>query len=267
MDYLDQLENKSIYIIREAYYQYKKLAMLWSIGKDSTTMLWLARKAFFGTVPFPIIHIDTTYKFPEMYRFRDKYARDWQLNLMVTRNEEALKRGVGYETHDAFTCSHELKTVALQQTIVKENLKAMLVGIRRDEHGIRAKERYFSPRTIDFKWNYNDQPPELWNQYKSKLGKETHVRVHPLLHWTEIDIWRYAKRENIPVNKLYFAKDGQRYRSLGCKPITKPIKSNADTVDKIISELETIKDPERAGRLQDKEQANTMEKLRSLGYM
>ena len=267
MDYLDQLENKSIYIIREAFYQYKKLAMLWSIGKDSTTLLWLARKAFFGKVPFPVIHIDTTYKFPEMYEFRDKYAKEWGLDLKVVKNQIALDGGIGYATHDAFTCSHQLKTVALQQTIVKYDLKAMLVGIRRDEHGIRAKERYFSPRTIDFKWNVNDQPPELWNQYKSKLGKETHIRVHPLLHWTELDIWKYISRENIPINKLYLAKDGERYRSLGCRPITKPIKSNADTVAKIIDELEIIKDPERAGRLQDKEQANTMEKLRSLGYM
>jgi len=267
MTHLDQLENKSIYIIREAYHDFKKLAVLWSIGKDSTTLLWLVKKAFLGQVLFPVIHIDTTYKFPEMYTFRDKYASEWNLDLIVAKNEGALARGVGYETHDAFTCSHELKTVALQQTMAKYGFKALLLGIRRDEHGIRAKERYFSPRDSHFHWDYQNQPPELWDQYKTKADKETHLRVHPLLHWTEIDIWRYAKRENIPVNKLYFAKDGQRYRSLGCKPITKPIKSNADTVDKIISELETIKDPERAGRLQDKEQANTMEKLRSLGYM
>jgi len=267
MDHLDQLENKSIYIIREAFYQYKNLALLWSIGKDSTTLLWLVRKAFFGQVPFPVMHIDTTYKFPEMYKFRDKYAKEWNLNLLVEKNQTAIDKGIGYETHDGFTCCHELKTVALQQAIIKHNLKALLVGIRRDEHGIRAKERYFSPRTIDFKWNYNDQPPELWDQYKSKVGKETHIRVHPILHWTEIDIWEYIRREKIPINKLYFSNGKQRYRSLGCMPITKPIESTANTVDEIIEELKNTKEDERAGRSQDKESASTMEKLRSLGYM
>jgi len=267
MDHLTALENKSIYIIREAFNQYKSLTLLWSIGKDSTTLLWLVRKAFFGDVSFPVMHIDTTYKFPQMYEFRDKYAKEWGLNLMIEKNQSALNRGIGYATHDGFTCCHELKTVALQQAIIKHNLKAILVGIRRDEHGIRAKERYFSPRTIDFKWNAGEQPPELWDQYKSKIGKEVHVRVHPLLHWTEVDIWEYIKRENIPISELYFAKDGQRYRSLGCMPITKPINSKADSLDKIIKEIKESKDDERAGRSQDKESMNTMEKLRALGYM
>lgn len=267
MNHLEELENKSIYIIREAFHQYKNLALLWSIGKDSTTLLLLCRKAFFGRVPFPVIHIDTTFKFPEMYKFRDKYAKEWGLNLIVAKNEDAIKRGVGYETHDAFTCSHELKTVALRQAMAKHNFKALLVGIRRDEHGIRAKERYFSPRNQEFKWNYQNQPPELWDQYKPKAQKEIHLRIHPLLHWTEIDIWEYIKRENIPANELYFAKNGQRYRSLGCMPITKPIKSKADTIDKIIEELKNSTEAERAGRSQDKEQMYTMQKLRSLGYM
>jgi len=267
MDHLDELENKSIYIIREAYFQYKKIAQLWSIGKDSTTLLWLCRKAFFGQVPFSFIHLDTTYKFPEMYAFRDKYAKQWGIELIVAKNEEAIKRGVGYATDDAFTCSHELKTVALQQTMAHYDFKALLLGIRRDEHGIRAKERYFSPRNKDFKWNYQDQPPELWDQYKTKAAAETHLRVHPLLHWTELDVWEYMKRENIPVNELYFAKNGQRYRSLGCMPITKPIKSNADTIDKIIEEIRNSKEAERAGRSMDKETMYTMQKLRSLGYM
>ncbi len=267
MDHLDQLENKSIYIIREAYYQYKNIAMLWSIGKDSTSLLWLVRKSFNGHVPFPVIHIDTTFKFPEMYTFRDKYAKEWGLNLIVATNEDAIKRGISYATHDAFTCAHELKTVALQQAMAKYGFKALLLGIRRDEHGIRAKERVFSPRGQDFKWNYQDQPAELWNQYKSKADQETHLRVHPLLHWTELDIWKYVRRENLPVNSLYFAKNGLRYRSLGCKPITNPMKSEADTVDKIIDELAITKEAERAGRAMDKEQMYTMQKLRSLGYM
>ncbi len=267
MDYLDELENKSIYIIREAYKQYRKLGMLWSIGKDSTTLLWLCRKAFFGKIPFSIMHIDTTFKFPEMYAFRDHWAQQWGLKLVVEKNEDAIARGVGYGTHDAFTCCHELKTVALQKAIAKHKFEALLVGIRRDEHGIRAKERYFSPRNEEFKWDYKNQPAELWDQFKSRKDEGNHLRVHPLLHWTELDIWRYIEREGIPINELYFAKEGKRYRSLGCMPITKPIVSTAATVQEIIHELETTNTPERAGRAQDKEQAYTMQKLRALGYM
>src|SRR3989344_1892407 len=267
MNHLDQLENKSIYIIREAYHDFKKLAMLWSIGKDSTSLLWLVRKAFFGIVPFPVIHIDTTFKFPEMYAFRDKYAKEWHLDLLVAKNEEAIKRGINYKTHDAFTCAHELKTVALQRTMAKHGFKALLLGIRRDEHGIRAKERYFSPRDQSFKWDYKNQPAEIWDQYKSKSGDNTHIRVHPLLHWTELDIWQYIKREGIPINVLYFAKNGKRYRSLGCAPSTSPVDSNADTVDKIIEELKTTKVAERSGRALDKETTYQMQRLRALVYM
>jgi len=267
VDHLDELESRSIYIIREAYRAYKHVAALWSIGKDSTTLVWLIRKAFYNKVPFPMMHIDTTYKFPEMYRFRDQYAKEWDLKLIVAKNEEAIKKGVGYSTHDAFTCCNELKTVALKQAIDRYMFKALFVGIRRDEHGIRAKERYFSPRDGDFKWNYKDQPPELWDQFTVKEGNQTHIRVHPLLHWTELDIWEYIRREGIPINELYFAKNGKRYRSLGCMPITKPFESNAQTLDEIIEELKTTKLAERSGRAQDKEQAYMMQKLRTLGYM
>lgn len=267
MDYLDELENKSIYIIREAYAQFRNIAMLWSIGKDSTTLLWLCRKAFFGRIPFPVIHIDTTFKFPEMYKFRDHLAKEWGVKLLVEKNQEALDKGVSYETHSAFTCCHELKTVALRKAIIKHKFKALLVGIRRDEHGIRAKERYFSPRDIEFKWDYKNQPMEVWDQFKHEIEDEEHLRVHPLLHWTELDIWRYIQREKIPICELYFAKNGKRYRSLGCMPITKPVESNADTIDKIIEELKTTKVAERTGRSQDKEESYTMQKLRSLGYM
>ena len=266
-DPLDELENRSIYIIREAYAQFRKIALLWSIGKDSTTLLWLCRKAFFGKVPFPVIHIDTTYKFPEMYEFRDHWAQEWGINLIVEKNQEALEQGVGYSTHDVFTCCHELKTVALQKAIAKHTFRALLVGIRRDEHGIRAKERYFSPRDSQFKWDYKNQPAEMWDQFKSTSEEDQHLRVHPLLHWKELDIWEYIRRENIPINELYFAKNRKRYRSLGCMPITKQIDSDADTVDKIIEELRITKTAERSGRSQDKEKAYTMQKLRSLGYM
>ena len=266
MDHLDQLESKSIYIIREAYNQFKDIALLWSIGKDSTALLWLCRKAFYGKIPFPVIHIDTGYKIPQIYEFRDKYAKEWKLNLIIGKNQQAINKGMGPEK-GRLECCNALKTQALKQTIAKHNLKALLLGIRRDEHGIRAKERYFSPRDIQFKWDYKNQPPELWDQYKTKAADEIHLRVHPLLHWTELDVWLYIKREKIPTSKLYFAKNGKRYRSLGCKPCCHPIKSNADDIDKIIKELKTTKQAERAGRSQDKESAYMMQKLRTLGYM
>ncbi len=267
MSHLDDLENKSIYIIREAYNQFKKIAVLWSIGKDSTTLIQLCRKAFFGHIPFPVIHIDTGAKFEEMYEFRDKYAKEWNLNLIIAMNKEAMARGVKCGDGDGFTCCNELKTNALKQCMAKHGFKALILGIRRDEHGIRAKERVFSPRDQKFSWDYKNQPPELWNQYRSISDDQTHVRIHPLLHWTEVDVWEYVKRENLPVNKLYFAKNGLRFRSLGCKPNTKPIKSEADTIDKIIDEIKNSKTSERAGRSQDKEAAYVMQRLRKLGYM
>jgi len=267
MNHLDELENKSIYIIREAYNQFKKIAVLWSIGKDSTTLIQLCRKAFMGKIPFPAIHIDTKAKFEEMYKFRDKWAKKWNLNLIIAVNEEALARGVRCGKSNSFDCCNELKTNALKQCMAKHHFKALILGIRRDEHGIRAKERVFSPRDQKFTWDYKNQPPELWNQYRSVSDDETHVRIHPLLHWTEIDVWEYVKREKLPVNELYFAKNGYRYRSLGCKPNTKPIKSNADTIDKIIEEIKNSKVSERAGRSQDKEAAYVMQRLRKLGYM
>jgi len=270
MDHLDELENKSIYIIREAYKQFKKIGMLWSIGKDSTTLLWLCRKAFFGKIPFPIIHIDTSYKFKEIYEFRDKYAKEWKLKLIIAKNEEALKKGIS-PGKNKLECCTQLKTEALKQTINKYSFKALLLGIRRDEHGIRAKERYFSPRNQEFKWNYMDQPAELWDQYKSKQSNEEHIRIHPLLHWTEFDVWNYVLREKLPVVNLYFAKMRKdkmmRYRSIGCETCCNPIDSDADSIKKIVEELKTTKIAERSGRAQDKESAYMMQKLRSLGYM
>jgi len=265
MDHLDELESKSIYIIREAYKQFHDIAMLWSIGKDSSTLLWLCRKAFFGKIPFPIIHIDTSYKFKKMIEWRDTYAKKWELNLIIGRNEEVIKAGMGPK--NKLACCTALKTEALKQTIDKYKFKALLLGIRRDEHGIRSKERYFSPRNQEFKWDYKNQPPELWDQFKSKQSDEEHIRVHPLLHWTELNIWEYIKRENIPITNLYFAKNGKRYRSIGCECCCSPIDSDADNIDKIIHELKTTNTSERAGRAQDKESAYMMQKLRSLGYM
>jgi len=265
MDKLSELENQSIYVIREAQYHFGRLAMLWSIGKDSTTLLWLVRKAFFGEIPFPVLHIDTSYKFAKIYEFRDAYAEKWNLELLVARNEEALARGMNHASKLA--CCNELKTNALKQAIAKYGFDGLLLGIRRDEHGIRAKERYFSPRNEQFQWDYQDQPPELWDQYKSQTSEDAHVRIHPLLHWTEKDIWEYIKRENIPFVDLYRSKDGKRYRSIGCECCCSPIASEAATIDEIIRELETTRAGEREGRAQDKEDANTMQKLRALGYM
>jgi sulfate adenylyltransferase subunit 2 len=226
----------------------------------------LCKKAFFGEIPFPVIHLDTGKQFPEMYEFRQKLAREWNLDLLVVQNEQALKAGVGPE-HGRFECCTALKTLALRKAIEKHGFDALLLAIRRDEHGIRAKERYFSLRDIDFRWDYRDQPLEMWDQYQKATQRGAHTRVHPMLHWREIDIWRYTQLESIPVNPMYFAKNGKRYRSLGCMPCTNPIDSDADTIEKIIAELERTKTAERAGRAQDKEQAFMMQKLRALGYM
>ncbi len=266
LTHLDKLENQSIFIIREAYSQFRDVAMLWSIGKDSTTLLWLVRKAFFGQIPFPVLHIDTGYKFKDIYEFRNKYAGLWNLNLIVARNEDAINKGMGPEK-GKFKCCNELKTLALKQAIARHGFKALYLGIRRDEHGIRAKERVFSPRDEDFEWDYKNQPPELWDQYKTKAAEEEHLRIHPLLGWRELDVWEYVKRENIPVVELYFAKDGKRYRSIGCETCCNPVESNADTIDKVVEELRTSKVAERSGRAQDKEDDYMMQKLRSLGYM
>lgn len=261
-----ELEKKSVAIIRETKAQFKNPAILWSTGKDSTTILWLCRKAFFGDIPFPVIHIDTSYKFPQIYEFRDKISKEWGFNLIVIRNERAIKKGMSPEK-GRLKCCTALKTEALKNLLKEKKYDALILAIRRDEHGIRAKERYYSPRDEEFRWNYADQPAELWDLYVKPSTDFSHMRVHPILHWSELDVWLYVKEENLPVNPLYFAKDGKRYRSLGCMPCTVPIPSEADTIDKIIDELKTSTISERAGRAQDKEKAYMMQKLRSLGYM
>lgn len=266
MEDIKQLEDESIYIIREAYSKCRNIGMLWSIGKDSTTLLWLIRKAFYGKIPFPIIHIDTGYKFKEIYEFRDYYAKKWDLNLITYKNTEAIEKGIA-PTEGKLECCTQLKTEALKKVIKQQGLEGVYLGIRRDEHGIRAKERIFSHRNQEFEWRYKDQAPELWDQYKTQVNKDEHLRIHPILGWTEIDIWRYIEHENIPITDLYFAKDGQRYRSIGCETCCKPVCSNASTVKQIIDELQTTDVSERSGRAQDKESDYMMQKLRSLGYM
>jgi len=266
--YLNELESKSIYIIREAYWQYKNnLAILWSMGKDSTTLLHLVRKAFLGNVPIPAIHIDTGFKFKEIYEFRDKYEKKWSLRLIVAKNDDAIKDKMSIEK-GRFDCCNVLKTATLSQVITRHGFKALLVGIRRDEHSIRAKERYFSLRNKEFKWDYQNQPLEVWSEYyKTKQNRDTHLRVHPLLHWREIDIWRYIKRERLPIVNLYLSRNGRRYRSIGCQCCCEPIESTANSIDKIIKEIQHTDISERSGRSQDKEKEYMMQKLRSLGYM
>jgi sulfate adenylyltransferase subunit 2 len=270
MDYLSKLENQSVYILREAFNKFDHLAMLWSIGKDSTVLLWLARKAFLGHVPFPLVHVDTTYKIPSMIEYRDRLVKEWGLQLVVGKNEAVLASGVTFPNQRAtrVECCGALKKDGLKAVLDKHHYTGVIVGVRRDEEPTRAKERYFSPRDKNMEWNVEDQPPELWDQFKTDFQKGTHIRIHPLLHWTELNIWEYIERENIPVIPLYFDNGkGERYRSLGCAPCTFPIKSNARTVPEIIEELRHTKTSERSGRAQDKESEDAFEKLRRDGYM
>ncbi len=257
---LRSLEEKSIYILREAKLKFNNVAALWSMGKDSTTMLALARKAFLGKVPFPVIHIDNSIDFPETYKFRQDLAKRWHLNLIVARSE--IKQDLV-----GSACCGKNKPETLKKVMKEYGFDALIVSIRRDEHGIRSKERYMSPRDEKFRWNFKDQPAELWDDYSSKLDAAGHVRVHPLLDWNEIDIWRYIKKEKVPMNPLYFSRDSYRYRSLGCTHCTIPLKSEAKNVDDIIRELSTTKTEERSGRSMDKENEYVMQRLREFGYM
>lgn len=265
MKHLRQLEDQSVYILREAYKHFDNLGMLWSMGKDSTVLLWLARKAFFGHVPFPLVHIDTSYKMPAMIEYRDRVAKEWGLNLLVGQNKEALAAGMNH-TMGRVTCCTALKTNALKQFLEQHTFTGVIMGIRADEEGTRAKERYFSPRDKQGEWDFRDQPPEFWDQYKISFPPDTHIRIHPLLDWREIDIWEYIRMENIPVIDLYFDQgDGTRYRSLGCAPCTFAIESPAKNLDDLIEELRVTTTAERAGRAQD--EGRGMELLRKDGYM
>ncbi len=293
MDHLDRLEYKSVHIFREAYANFKSLCMLWSIGKDSTVLLWLARKAFFGHVPFPLVHIDTSFKIPEMIRYRDRLAAEWNLNLIYGENAQALKEKRTFPDGavDRITCCGLLKSEALKKTLSgewpryrfnharkayerdknTEPYTGVIVGARADEEGSRSKERYFSPRNQQSTWDVGDQPPEFWNQYKTEFAPGTHLRIHPLLDWTELNIWEYIERENIPTVSLYYNHgDGIRYRSLGCGPCTTSVQSDSRNVQEIITELKTGKFAniaERSGRAQDKDDGGGLETLRRDGYM
>jgi len=279
-EYLKGLVNKSIFILREVKSRFKNPVILYSTGKDSTATLYLLKKAFNGKVPFPILHLDTSFKFKEIYKFRDRLVKELNLNLIISKNEEALKQGRSPKKFSSFECCNALKTIALKNVIKKYNFDAVIVSIRNDEHGVRGKERYFSPRDKEFRWktsrikqsgdsgleSLQDAEFSGWNLYSTDFGEDTdHVRIHPLLHWNETDVWQYIKQEKLPINPLYLAVDGKRYRSLGCKCCTTPVKSNAKNVDEIIEELKKTKISERSGREQDKEEI--IEQLRALGYM
>ena len=293
MDQLEQLEAQSIFILREAYRSFKQLVMLWSIGKDSTVLLWLARKAFFGHVPIPLMHIDTSFKVPAMIEYRDRFALQWKLNMIVGQNEEALKNKQTFPDGNVsrIECCQALKSEALKHTLSGEwprrilnhetgkydrveggdPFTGVIVGARADEEGSRSKERYFSPRDQHNEWDVGDQPPELWNQFKTDFAPGTHVRIHPLLDWTELNIWEYIERENIPIIDLYFDKgEGKRYRSLGCETCTSSVCSSSSSIAAIIEELQSGKFSniaERSGREQDKEDGGGLESLRKGGYM
>jgi sulfate adenylyltransferase subunit 2 len=296
-DHLTALENESVYILREAFSKFHSLAMLWSIGKDSTVLLWLARKAFFGHVPFPLVHIDTSYKIASMIEYRDRMVRECNLQLVVGRNDAVLASGQTFPNGRAtrVECCSTLKKDALQQVIEQKNYTGVIVGVRRDEEPTRAKERYFSPRTQTMAWDATDQPPELWNQFKTDFAPGTHIRIHPLLHWTELNVWEYIETERIEIVPLYFAKQrpvvrragvwimvdddrlpllpGEeaefrlvRFRTLGCYPLTGAFESTAATVAEITAELRRSRASERQGRLIDSDETASMERKKRQGY-
>ncbi len=261
---LDVLESRTIYILREAFSCVSPLCMLWSIGKDSTALLWMVRKAFLGEVPFQLALLDTGLEFPEVYEFRDWLVREWNL---PAHNEICPPESTVDPTLPPAARHAARKTAGLRALISREGYRGIILGIRRDEQAIRAKERIFSPRNADGSWDPRTQPPELWDFFPYEVPDGAHVRIHPLLHWTELDIWRYTRRENIPYVPLYLARNGMRFRSLGESNITVPIESTAETLDDVISELEKTREPERAGRTMDHESEDAFERLRTTGYM
>lgn len=263
-DRLDELEAQSVFILREAFARLKRVALLWSLGKDSNVMIWLARKAFFGRVPFPAMHVDTGRKFPEMYAFRERYAKEWQLDLLI---ESCPPIEAVDPTLPPAARSAARKTEGLKLALAKHGFDGLIAGIRRDEEPTRAKERVFSPRGAEGIWDVRDQPPEFWNHFNASPPSGAHLRVHPILHWTESDIWAYTRREQIPIIPLYLSHNGKRYRSLGDADITSPIVSDASTIDQIIVELGTTRVPERSGRAMDHESEDAFERLRTGGYL
>jgi sulfate adenylyltransferase subunit 2 len=296
LSHLKRLEAESIHIIREVAAEFRNPVMLYSIGKDSSVMLHLAMKAFHPSKPpFPLLHVDTTWKFREMIQFRDETAKRLGLNLLVHINEEGLKRGINPFDSGSSLHTQVMKTESLKQALDKYGFDAAFGGARRDEEKSRAKERVFSFRTATHAWDPKNQRPELWRVYNTRINKGESIRVFPLSNWTELDVWQYVMKENIPIVPLYFAKrrpilerDGAlimvdddrmklapgekpelrmvRFRTLGCYPLTGAIESNADTLEGIVTEMFTARTSERQGRLIDTDEKASMEKKKREGY-
>tara|TARA_Y100000590_G_scaffold132490_1_gene151342 strand:+ start:2159 stop:3043 length:885 start_codon:yes stop_codon:yes gene_type:complete len=288
--FLRELENESIFILREVVAEFNNPVMLYSVGKDSSVMLHLAQKAFYpAKIPFPLLHIDTGYKFREMYEFRDTFTKEIGVKLIVHRNEEAIADGAHPDKLGVAKCCGALKTKALLDALEQHNFDAALGGARRDEERSRAKERVFSFRDSFGQWDPKTQRPELWSIFNSKIDEGESVRVFPLSSWTEVDIWNYIKEEKIKIVPLYFSKkrkvvrkgrnlipaeesDSQdakevvsRFRTLGCSPCTGAIESNADNIDMIVTEAISATRSERENRIID-HGTNTMEDKKKEGY-
>jgi len=266
MDKIKRLEADSIKLIRSIPQISGRPAQLWSTGKDSTLLLYLVRKAFHGRVPWPVIHIDTGKKPREVYEFRQRLKIQWEIPLRVIKNEEAIRLGIGPDRLTRYKCCSLLKTKALKQELARGGLDAIILAIRHDEHYVRGMEDLLSLRDEEGNWRWWTHFGGFGLTAPEKEGY-SHIRIHPLLPWTETDVWEYTLRQELPVNPLYFAKEGRRFRSLGCEPCTEPIESRASTISEILSEVYQTPGLERAGRMQDKESKETMLTLRSLGYL
>ena len=296
LTHLKQLEAESIHIIREVAAEFQNPVMLYSIGKDSAVMLHLARKAFYpGRLPFPVLHVDTGWKFREMYSFRERMVEEMDLDLLVHMNPEGIEQGIGPFTHGSAVHTDVMKTQGLKQALDKYGFDAAFGGARRDEEKSRAKERVYSFRDKHHRWDPKNQRPELWNIYNGKVHKGESIRVFPLSNWTELDIWQYIYLESIPIVPLYFAaerpvvnRDGSlimvddermplnpgetpemkmvRFRTLGCYPLTGAVESTATTLPEIIQEMLLTTSSERQGRLIDSDQAGSMEEKKRKGY-
>jgi sulfate adenylyltransferase subunit 2 len=296
LTHLKQLEAESIHIIREVAAEFDRPVMLYSIGKDSAVMLHLAMKAFYpGKPPFPLLHVDTTWKFREMIQFRDRMAHDLGLDLIVHINPEGVAQGINPFTHGSKKHTDIMKTEGLKQALNMYQFDAAFGGARRDEEKSRAKERVYSFRDKHHRWDPKNQRPELWNLYNGKINKGESIRVFPLSNWTELDVWQYIYLENIPIVPLYFAKErlvverdgvlimvdddrmplepGEtpmmkmvRFRTLGCYPLTGAVESTANTLPEIIQEMLLTKTSERQGRVIDHDQAGSMEEKKKEGY-
>ncbi|WP_417451299.1 sulfate adenylyltransferase subunit CysD [Kordiimonas sp.] len=296
LTHLKRLEAESIQIMREVAAEADNPVMLYSVGKDSAVMLHLAMKAFYPSLPpFPVMHVDTTWKFREMIEFRDKLTKDLGLELIVHINEDGVRDGVGPFTHGSAYHTDVMKTQGLKQALDKYGFDAAFGGARRDEEKSRAKERIFSFRSAQHRWDPKNQRPELWSLYNTRKAKGESIRVFPLSNWTELDIWQYIHLESIPIVPLYLAKerpvverDGQlimvddermpmrdgetpemkmvRFRTLGCYPLTGAVESTADTLEEVIQEMLLTKSSERQGRVIDHDSAASMEKKKQEGY-